>query len=284
MNNMVLFPKHIQIETALLCNSNCIFCPHKDMKRGPDYMEDWVWKKIIDESYGKGVIYRPFMINEPFVDLRMPEIIRYIRKDPTAKVEFNSNGNFHPKFDVAAALDAGIDWIRFSIDGYTEDTFKKSGRGGNFNKIVNNVLEFIDENNRQGSKCHVEVRMIDLDFARHEQNDFVNYWKQYAHEVTITQLYTWPWDGQIEPFRAPCPKIKSEMFFMSDGCAVLCCWDAFARGVIGDVKRQTVEEIWLGDINQQYRNLLGKGERDKIHLCSKCDAFKKYDFSKWTGY
>ena len=60
---------------------------------------------------GKGVIYRPFMINEPFVDLRIPEMIRYIKQDPTAKVEFNSNGNFHPKFDVAAALEAGIDWI-----------------------------------------------------------------------------------------------------------------------------------------------------------------------------
>jgi hypothetical protein len=30
--------------------------------------------------------------------------------------------------------------------------------------------------------------------------------------------------------------------------------------------------------------LLDKGERDKIHLCSRCDAFKGYDFSKWTGY
>jgi len=281
---MVLFPRYIQIETSVVCNSNCIFCPHKEMERGPDYMDERVWKKIIDESFGKGIIYRPFMINEPFVDLRMPEIIRYIRRDPTAKIEFNSNGNFHPKFDVAAALDAGIDWIRFSIDGYTEDTFRKSGRGGNFKKIVGNVLGFINENNRQGSKCHVEVRMIDLDFTKNEQQEFIGFWKQHAHEVTITQLYSWPWSGQTKPFLAPCPKIKSEMFFMSDGQSVLCCWDAFARGVIGDIKTQTVEEIWLGKTNQQYRSLLNNGERNKIHLCSRCDAFMKYDFSNWNGY
>jgi hypothetical protein len=247
-------------------------------------MEERVWKKIIDESRGKGVIYRPFMINEPFVDLRIPEIIRYIHEDPTAKVEFNSNGNFHPKFDVAAAIEAGIDWIRFSIDGFTEETFSKSGRGGNFKKIVNNVLAFIEERNRQGSHCHVEVRMSDLDITRNEEKDFVDFWKQHADEATITPLYNWPWSGQTDCFRAPCPKIKSEMFFMSDGRAVLCCWDAFGRGVIGDVTQQSVEEIWLGNPNQQYRQLLDKGERHKIHLCSRCDAYMHYDFSKWSGY
>lgn len=281
---MVSFPKYIQIETSIVCNSNCIFCPHKEMQRGPNYMEDFVWKKIIDESRGRNIIYRPFMINEPFVDLRMPEILKYIRQDPTAKVEFNSNGNFHPKFDYAAALEAGIDWVRFSIDGFTEETFKKTGRGGNFQKIVHNVQDFIKERNRQKSKCHIEIRMIDMDLTRAEQNDFISFWKKYADEASITQLYDWPWSGQTGCFPAPCPKIKSEMFFMVDGQAVLCCWDAFARGIIGDVKKQTVEEIWLGNPNQQYRSWLDKGERHKIHLCSRCDAFKGYDFSKWTGY
>jgi hypothetical protein len=282
---MVLFPKFIQIETSVICNSHCVFCPHKEMQRGPDYMEERLWKKIIDESRGKEVIYRPFMINEPFVDLRIPEIIRYIKLDPTAKVEFNSNGNFHPKFDITAALEAGIDWVRFSIDGFTEETFKKSGRGGAFNKIVSNVLAFIKERNRQKSKCHIEVRMIDLDITKAEQHDFVEFWKQHADEATITQLYDWPWSGQTDCFKAPCPKIKNEMFFMVDGRAVLCCWDALARGVVGDVNTHTVEEIWLGKKNQECREILGRGERDKILLCSRCDAFKGYDFNtKWSGY
>ena len=51
---MVSFPKYIQIETSMVCNSNCVFCPHKEMERGPNYMEERIWKKIIDESRGKG--------------------------------------------------------------------------------------------------------------------------------------------------------------------------------------------------------------------------------------
>ncbi len=281
---MILFPKYIQIETSVVCNSKCVFCPHEEMERGPNYMEDWVWKKIIDESRGKGIIYRPFMINEPLIDPRMPEIVRYIKEDPTAKVEFNSNGNLAVKTDVEALIASNIDWVRFSLDGHTAESFKASGRGGKFEKIVENIHRFIDERNRQKSDTFIEVRIIDLDENRHEHKDFVEYWSKFVNKATVTPLYDWPWTGQNEPHRAPCLKISDEMFFMTDGNATLCCWDAFGRGIVGNVTQNTVEEIWLGETNQKYREYLSRGERDKILLCSKCDAYKNYDFSNWAGY
>jgi hypothetical protein len=229
-------------------------------------------------------LYRPFLINEPFVDKRLPEIIHYIKQDPTAKVELNSNGNFPGYADITAFINAGIDWIRFSVDGFSPESFKASGRGGKYEKIVENVHRFIDERNRLKNNCFVEVRMIDMPENKNLQQDFVNYWDQYANKATITDLYAWPWSGQTDCHPAPCPKIREEMFFMVDGQAILCCWDAFGRSNLGNVKTQTVEEIWLGEINQRYRQLLNEGKRNEITLCSRCDAYKKYDFSKWQGY
>ena len=103
---MILFPSIIQIESTVLCNSACTFCPQNEMTRGPKFMEEWVWKKIIDESRGKGILYRPFMINEPFVDPRMPEIISYIKLDSTATVELNSNAHMTAKTDVPGIVAA----------------------------------------------------------------------------------------------------------------------------------------------------------------------------------
>ena len=71
---------------------------------------------------------------------------------------------------------------------------------------------------------------------------------------------------------------------MVDGRATLCCWDSHERGIIGDVREDTVEQIWLGATNQQFRTWLSNGERDKILLCSKCDAYQSYDFTNWEGY
>ncbi len=281
---MISFPKKIQIETSILCNSHCVFCPHNELQRGPKQMEEWVWKKIIDESRGRGIIYRPFLINEPFVDLKLPDVLEYIKKDNTAKIELNSNGHFSLKADLKRIVSAGIDWIRFSIDGFTEETFKKSGRGGKFDTIIKNVHAFIDERNRQKSECYIEVRMIDINVTEEEKAEFIEYWNKYADKGTVTQLYSWPWSGQTTHHPAPCPKVADEMFFLTDGSAVLCCWDAFGKGVIGNVKDLSIEEIWSGEPMQQYKKWLAKGERDKIELCSRCDAYKTYDFSDWKGY
>lgn len=281
---MILFPKFIQIETTILCNSHCVFCPHSQMDRGPKIMADWVWKKVIDESRGRSIVYRPFMINEPFVDPKMPEIVGYIKQDRTARVEFNSNGNFSAKTDVKALLAAGIDYVRFSLDGFTEGTFAKSGRGGKFDAIVGNIHEFIAERNRQKSTCFIEVRMINLESNRSEQERYLEYWNYHADAAKVTDLYEWPWSGQTEPYRMPCPKIRQEMFFMVDGRATLCCWDAFGKSIVGDVKQNTVSEIWLGETNQRHRGALARGAREEIVLCSRCDAYKNYNFSNWAGY
>ncbi|MFC1513972.1 radical SAM/SPASM domain-containing protein [candidate division KSB1 bacterium] len=281
---MILFPKKIQIETTILCNSKCSFCPQDELKRGPNYMSDDIWRKIIDETRGRDVIYRPFLVNEPFVDKRLGEIINYIRLDDTASVELNSNGRFVNRALVTEALKEGIDWIRFSIDGFSPETYKESGRGTNYNKVIDDIHFFINERNRLKSDCLIEIRMINMDFNRHEQADFTEYWSKYLDKVSVTELYSWPWTGQTESFNAPCPKINDEMFFVVDGRAILCCWDTWEKAVIGDVRENTVEEIWLGETNQKYRSLLNNGERSRIELCSRCDAYKNYDFTNWQGY
>lgn len=281
---MVPFPKYIQIETSLVCNSHCVFCPHDDMERNPSVMEDAIWRKIIDESRGRSVVYRPFMVNEPFLDDRMPEIIEYIKRDETAQVEFNSNGNFVPRTDLKGLISAGMDIVRFSVDGHSEESFKESGRGGTLKKVHDDIMRFIETRNSLGAKTFIEVRMIDLEANKHEQQDYIDYWSKYADSVKITELYDWPWSGQETFHPAPCPKVKNEMFFMSDGRAAICCWDAFGKTIIGNVNEKTVEEIWLGEPLKTYKDYLSRGERGKMELCSKCDAFKNYDFSNWEGY
>jgi len=100
-------PTFIQIETTLACNAECPFCSHATLTRRPRRMEDWLWKKIIDETRGLGVTYRPFLINEPLADHRLGEIMRYIRRDDTARIELNSNGELMPASTSSASRSTG---------------------------------------------------------------------------------------------------------------------------------------------------------------------------------
>ena len=271
-------PRAIQIETNLACNAECPFCPYVHLDRGPKAMEDWVWRKIVDETRGLGIVYRPFLINEPLSEKRLPEIIRYIKRDPTATVEINTNGGLLNEKRSRDILDAGIDVVRLSVDGFSKQTYDPARPGVDYDTVVRNVHRFVEMREAGGHRVHVEMRMIDMPENKHEQAAYVDYWKPVVDEVLIVPLYRWPWEGQEKPVLKPCLKIVDEMFFYTDGSAPLCCWDSAGRGIVGDVKRDSVLDIWNGPVLKAMRTLLDRGRRDLIHLCSRCDAYANVRF------
>lgn len=271
-------PRAIQIETNLACNAKCPFCPYTHLDRGPKFMEDWIWRKIIDDTRGLGVAYRPFLINEPLSERRLAEILRYIKQDATARAEINSNGGLMTEKRAKEVLDAGLDVVRFSVDGFSRETYDKSRVGVDFEAVVRNVNRFVEVRDAGGYRCHVEVRMIDMPENKHEQPAYVEYWTPRVDAVLIVPLYRWPWEGQEKPVQKPCLKILDEMFFYTDGSSPLCCWDSAGRGIVGDVKTQSVLEIWNGPVLRSMRELLNRGRRDLIALCSRCDAYADVKF------
>ncbi|MFC1726045.1 radical SAM/SPASM domain-containing protein [candidate division KSB1 bacterium] len=280
----VKYPKYLQIETTILCNGNCTFCLQSEVDRDPKYMEDDVFRKIVDESRDCGIVYRPFLQNEPFSDKRIVDFVKYIKEDKTAIVELNSNGALLNEELSERIIVSGLDLIKFSVDGFSQESYKSSGRGFNYKKVMNNVLQFAEIRNKLKPGLKIYVRMIDLQENKNEQADFLKFWEQYVDFSQIVPLYSWPWTGQDGCVPKPCPKIREEIFFCTNGNAVLCCWDYAERGVIGNIKDQTIEEIWSGEKNRKYRELLNEGKRSEIHLCSKCDGYLNYDFSDWEGY
>jgi len=271
-------PRFIQIETNLACNAKCPFCPYVHMERGPKVMEDRIWRKIVDETRNLGITYRPFLINEPLSEKRLPQIIEYIKKDPTARVEINSNGGLLTEKRAKQILDAGIDHVRLSIDGFSPETHGKSRIGVDFDSVVENTNRFIEIRNAGNYKTVIEVRSIDLPENRHEHAAYKAYWGERADEVLIVPLYEWPWSGQTKAVRKPCLKILDEIFFYTDGTSPLCCWDEASRGIVGDVHHQTVLEIWNGPEMHAMRQLLNRGRRDLITLCSRCNAYEDVSF------
>jgi MoaA/NifB/PqqE/SkfB family radical SAM enzyme len=241
-------------------------------------MEDRVWKKIIDETRGLGIIYRPFLINEPFVDTRMVDIVRYIREDPTAQVEFNTNGALLTPDITEQLIETGVEVMRFSVDGIRRETLAQS-RELDYDTVYNNVEYFIEAANRSGKDIRTEVRMIKLPGTEDEQREYRAYWEaRNPTAVVFTDLYSYPWDGQTGSLSLPCIKIINQMFFYVDGRATLCCWDASERQIVGDVKAEHVLDIWNGSTLNRCRRLLDEGRRSEIHLCSRCDAYKHFDF------
>lgn len=281
-------PRYLQLETVTACNGKCSFCPQNEIQRDPSRMPAQTWRKIVDDTRGLGITYRPFLTNEPFVDKRQPEIVRYIKEnDPTARVEYNTNGELLTEELGRQLLAAGVDIMRFSIDGLSQAVYEPSRAGVSWEKVYERVPRFLEIWDRDGyrDRCFTEVRLIEVPENRHEIQAYREFWGPRCSQVVITELYQWPWTGQRreDMVRKPCLKILDELFFYSNGNATLCCWDVHERAVMGNVNEQSVQEIWNSYAARLLRALLDDGRRDLLHLCSRCDAYGKFDFDRFRN-
>jgi len=173
-------PKYIQLETVTKCNAKCPFCPQNEIVRDPAKMPADTWQKIVDDTRGWGITYRPFLTNEPFVDKRQAEIVRYIKaNDPTATVEYNTNGELMTEDLGRDLLEAGVDILRFSVDGFSPETYEPSRVGIAYNRVLERVTAFLDLWDREGyrDKVFTEMRMIEVAENKHEIEAYKAYWE-----------------------------------------------------------------------------------------------------------
>ncbi len=173
------------------------------------------------------MIYRPFVLNEPFTDKRMGNILAYINEDPTSRIEFNTNVSLITEAVADMLVENRVSVMRFSLDGLDPDTMRRV-RGLDKGDVYDGVWNFIRRNRQSPRPARVEVRMIKFPGSEIEQEKFRDYWKGEVDLVELTKLYDYPWTVQTKSIEASCPKIRNEMFFRWDGSAILCCWDAYA--------------------------------------------------------
>ena len=266
-------PRFLQIETTILCPGKCSFCPQKKVIRQPKIMEWWLIEKILNETGGHGIVYRPFLLNEPFTDPRMIDIVKMIKKDHSASVEFNTNAELLTPEISDRILDAGVDIMRFSVDGITKKTFNET-RGLNFDRVYSNVKYFIHRAKIGNYHVKIELRMIRFPGTEAEQVQYKTFWEGQGASVVFTDLYRYPWEGQTNSIQRSCKKILREMFIYVNGRVTLCCWDTSERAIVGDINHEQVLSVWNGEKIRHFRKLLAEGLREKIPLCSRCDAYK----------
>lgn len=235
----------IEIETINRCNGECPFCPvnRKDDKRPFALMEEETFKKIIDElsemDY-KGILAL-HSNNEPLLDKRLCEFVRYSReKLPMVHIYFFTNGTLLT-VELFQKLEPYIS--RIDIDNYNDDL--------TMNPPVQKIYEYCCQNNILSEKVNIILRK--------------------ANEVLSSRGGMAPNKRQADVVKEKCLLPFVQMVIRSEGKVSLCCNDAVGKFTLGDVKKQTLREIWFGRRYQEIRNSMINKGRIGISLCQKCD-------------
>jgi len=276
------FPIGLDIGVTNACNSDCIMCPHSKLKNiGTMNMK--LYRKIIDNCAKlkiKNVTLSFF--GEPLLDKTLIEKIRYA-KGKNLVVGFYSNASLLTEKWAKELIESKLDGITISLDGYTKEIYERIRRGLKFEVVKDNISNLI----KLKEKMRKDVPKIDLVLVELEENKrdvkkFYNEWKGKVESINIINMRNWAGDinkkGTKESFhfnsntkRKPCNLIWQRMIVDWNGEVVLCCDDWNHSIILGNLKKQNIEEIWRGDKLKKIREAHIKGEFWKIPICSECN-------------
>jgi radical SAM protein with 4Fe4S-binding SPASM domain len=275
------FPAEIQIETNTACNATCVMCPYpevsKEMK--PGRMDVPLYEKILGECATEPTVWRlePFLNNEPFTDVRMVDLIAMAKQRvPHAIVTVTTNGSLVTPKITDRLIHSGLDAIWFSFNGATKETYEQI-MGLSFDQVKKNIDYLLD---KRPSSLRVYTNMIDTVPMRGEIAENVRYWQSRGVQSGSSPFVNRA--GNVRNFdelnyRAHtaqparlCELLYRKMYIGYNGDVLLCCMDWRRRVVLGNVRKQSLREIWLGDRYQHYRQLHEEGRVNELELCSTC--------------
>jgi len=75
---------------------------------------------------------------------------------------------------------------------------------------------------------------------------------------------------QIKPRRFSCNKLNNSMAILWNGDVSICCRAYDGQCLIGNIHKQSLEEIWNGVKLRKYREALKTHNFKKVPLCLDC--------------
>jgi radical SAM protein with 4Fe4S-binding SPASM domain len=277
----VRWPDIVQIESTNKCNAKCVFCPRDDMFRPEGIMDMDLYRKVVDECAALGITHiRVHNYGEPFLDRELVEKVRYAKEKGIAEVGMISNGSLISERFARGMIDAGLDAINISVDAGGREVFEATRLQLKFDAVIDNIRTLVRLRNELGRK---RPKLI-LSFVRQgnteDETAFINAWRGVADKIHITELHNWAgaYDTRAE-INFPCYRMWQTFTVLWDGRVSLCCADFDGKHILGDMRTQSIREIWNAPA---YRDVRGQHlDHGGPAICQSCDLPKK-DSPLWV--
>ena len=259
----------VYFELRTKCNGQCSFCAAsiQNETRLDSIMSFDLYKKAIVElaeiNY-KGAI--AFHVNsEPLLVKNIEEYISFARQHlKDSWIQILSNGKSLNSINGKKIIDAGIDELSLNI--YNDDL--KAELPKNIKKFEKEVLHKLFNKN-QILTGHEEKR---------PKGKFIKYniFKRLLTEILHSRAGTSPNKKINKPLveeRGFCEFPFQQFNVTANGNVSQCCCDLYFDSDMGNIKFQSLKEIWFGEKFMDLRKKLISGDRQSNPLCSKCDFF-----------
>lgn len=164
------YPYNLVIESTNICNLHCPLCPTGQGLNGraKGKMSFINFKRIIEELGGYIYSLRLENWGEPLLNEEIFEMISYA-KSKKIVTSFNTNFSVLNEKNAERLILSGLDHIKISLDGVSQETYVKYRVGGDFNKIIDNIRLLVRKRAQLSKKNpFIEIQFIVM---RHNEDE-----------------------------------------------------------------------------------------------------------------
>ena len=280
------FPRFLEIETVNACNARCPMCTIADWQRNTPTMKDDLFLRIADEiidhrhEVKRVSLYRD---GEPLLDKKLPARVALLKDGGVGGTSISTNVSLLTEERSRALLEAGLDVIILSIDSLEKEIFESIRVRLDFEEVLENALKFIELRDRIRPRTKIYMRMIRQEENLDEWPSYEAYWrpklsdhdKLYYHNI-------FNWGGQLDGFKPvaasyepalPCVALWSLLVIFGDGRVPLCNVDYNNKYPTGSVLEHSIEELWRSKIMDQRRQQHLSGDKGLNPMCEHCNVW-----------
>ena len=286
-------PYTLAIDPCNLCNFRCKFCAMQSSNEPRNYQKQMMplslFKKIMDDLSRFPDKLKVLRINgqgEPLLNEDIIEMIRYAKAKGVADfIETITNGSrLNPEFNKKL-VESGIDRIRISVEAVDEEGYQEiAGVKINFEEFLSNIRDLYE---RSGDGCEIYIKPVDAAVDTQEKKArYYQLFEEICDQIFIDGVIPlWSdWDELNQNFEVRktgmhgqelravqvCPYPFYSLIVNADGEVTVCCADWRRKLVVGDLKIQSLHDIWHGEPLRAFWKDLLLGKKDAYEMCRKC--------------
>ncbi len=286
-------PTHVILETTNRCNLNCPYClvgqqnslvakhgttAHSLMTRPFGFISDETFEAARRnfKDFGIRGIYLHFQ-GEPLMHKNLATYAKTLKNDGFQVMIF-TNGMLFNDNNIEPLIQSGIDLIRFSVDGASEETYQANRVGGKLATVLANMEKVAKA--AKGTHTRVEWQFLPMRNNEHEielAQKLANkmnvhfFWKGYRETNQELAPRNEKFRSQKRP--KPCTDIFMQLGVYWNGDVVPCCYDTDGHEIMGNLHKQSLIDIWNGEKYKEFRRRVQNATTDlssEPKLCRGC--------------
>ena len=285
------FPPVIRIGPTNRCTARCFYCPREYIHdKGSGYMEWEMYKSIVDQAKIGGADKISFaLFGEPLLHPRIIDMLAYAKR-AGLKIGLSTNGIILTKSLADKIIDLKLETFECSMDGYTRKEFMAGKQVDKYEQAKNNLLYLFKRAEEQKSQTVYNVHFVDIGHVSLKNKiRFIKYWSKKLERLkSMTGFYYEPhnWAGTRDylrkqmnffdriltkiSFKKPCMYIKG-ININYNGDVYVCTNDPTEKAIIGNIKRNSIEEIYNGEKREKFLKENEQGAFQDVN-CNICTA------------